>query len=160
MMHLKFTVYGTAAGKGSFKAFMRPGMKHPVVVNDSKRTVPWEHAVVSAAFEARRAMGHEPMLGRVAVSVAFYLPPPSSAPKKKAIHPTKKKDDLDKLVRSVLDALTRSGAFLDDGQVVRILAAKSYAGRPEGDPLGASGVPRAVVSVWSEETGGAACGAA
>ena len=55
----------------------------------------------------------------------FYLPRPKSMRKKNAL-PSKARNDIDKLSRSVLDCLTGI-VWEDDGQVVRIMAMKEYA---------------------------------
>ena len=69
--------------------------------------------------------GLPPAIGPVAVFIQFYLPRPKTLPKKITL--PAKRPDLDKLARAVLDGLTEGGAWLDDGQVVRLQAAKYYA---------------------------------
>jgi crossover junction endodeoxyribonuclease RusA len=76
------------------------------------------------------------LTGPVRLLVAFYLPRPKSLPKKVLHHV--KKPDLDKLVRSVKDGLTRV-AWKDDSQVVDVKAIKRYA------ELGTT--PHAVITV-------------
>lgn len=142
MNAVSFTVYGVPIPKGSTKAFMRPGMKHPVITHDNARTKPWQEAIVSAAIEAR-GVG-EPIAGPVEVRIVFYLLRPTSAPKR--VTRPLKKPDLDKLVRAVKDGMTRAGIYHDDAQVVRIVADKRFAAGEE-DVLGAAGVPRAAVYV-------------
>lgn len=139
---ITFTAYGIPAPKGSTKAFYRPGMKHAVITHDNARTKPWQEAVVSAA---RDAVGDGvPMEGPVVVRLEFYLPKPKSAPKR-VIYPVKK-PDLDKLVRTVKDAMTRAGVYRDDSQVVVLHTGKAFAAGPfDGD--GEKGIPRVVVQV-------------
>lgn len=144
MITSTFTVYGVPIPKGSTKAFMRPGMRHPVVTHDNAKTKPWQESVVAAALDA---LAGAPLIeSHVAVelTLTFLLPRPASAPKR-VLEPLKK-PDLDKLVRCVKDGLTRAGVYRDDSQVAWLHAAKHFAGGPL-DPAGPAGVPRAVVRV-------------
>jgi len=139
---LTFTAYGIPAPQGSTKAFMRPGMKHPVVTADNARTKPWRQAIVDASREVMA--GRVPMEGPVGVRVVFYLPRPKSAPKR--ITEPAKLPDLDKLVRALFDALTAAGVWRDDAQVVVVGARKAFAGGAQDDS-GPAGVPRACIVV-------------
>lgn len=136
---LTFTTYGIAAPKGSAKAFYRPGMRHAVVTHDSARTKPWQESVVAAARDA--LAGAPPLTGPVEVRVTFHMPRPKSAPKRVTLPATR--PDVDKLLRCVLDGLTRAGVYADDGQVVVCWARKVFA----GDEQDIGGVPRAVIRV-------------
>lgn len=118
---MRFVVYGVPAPKGSMRAFMPKGARFPVVTHDSKRTKPWQEAIVSAAHEA---MTGPPMQGPVSVVIQFLLPRPKSTPKRVG-YPIKK-PDLDKLVRTVLDGMTRAGIFRDDAQVVSLCVTKNF----------------------------------
>jgi Holliday junction resolvase RusA-like endonuclease len=140
---ITFTAYGVPAPQGSTKAFMRRGMKFPVVTADCKRTKPWRQAVVDASRE--HLAGRGPLEGPVEVRVVFYLPRPKSAPKR--ITEPAKLPDLDKLVRALGDALTSAGVWHDDAQVVSTLARKAFAAGIH-DPEGAMGIPRAVVTAY------------
>jgi Holliday junction resolvase RusA-like endonuclease len=140
---LSFTIYGVPVPKGSMKAFVPKGWSRAVMTNDSSRTRPWQEAVTCAALEARgdRAPIEEP----VALWVRFFLPRPKSAPRR--VTEPAKKPDLDKLLRSLKDGLTRAGIYRDDSQVVVVAARKEFAG---GDGL--FGVPRAYVEVGLAST--------
>lgn len=137
---LSFTAYGIPAPQGSTKAFMRPGMKYPVVTADCKRTKPWRQAIVDASREVMA--GRAPLEGPVAVDVVFYLPRPKSAPKR--ITQPAKLPDLDKLVRALFDALSAAGVWRDDAQVVCVYARKAFAAGIRDAP---SGVSRADIVV-------------
>ena len=137
---LSFTAYGVPAPQGSTRAFMRPGMKHPVVTADCKRTKPWRQAIVDASREVMA--GRVPLGGPVEVRVVFYLPRPKSAPKR--ITEPAKLPDLDKLIRALFDALTAAGVWRDDAQVVQVDARKAFAGGLVDAP---AGVPRADIVV-------------
>lgn len=114
-------VIGIAEPKGSAKAFIvnkgKPTQR-AIVTSDNPRLKDWEHAI-------QRAVGLEcdsQLLGPIAVIATFYLPRPKAAAKAK-FHQTK--PDLDKLVRSLNDAVNRV-AFEDDKLIVSIHAHKCY----------------------------------
>lgn len=143
---ISFTVYGIPVQKGSTRAFVIPGKgggkPRAVVTAASTKTRPWEEAIVAASvghFSAMIEKEHP-----VEVHVTFFMPRPKSAAKA-VIEPTKT-PDLDKLLRACLDGLTRSGAWRDDSQVVFSACRKAFAGGVH-DPLGAAGIPRAVIQV-------------
>lgn len=120
---IEFTAYGIPQPKGSTRAFMRPGMKFPVVTSDNPKTKPWQQAVAEAA---QRVAG-QPLVGPVRLELDFALVRPKSLPKR--VHAHTKKPDLDKLVRAVKDAL-KGVLYLDDAQVVALSATKGYGDAP------------------------------
>ena len=132
---LVFRVHGTPAPQGS-----KRHVGNGVMVESSAKVKPWRQDVKYAALEAHgETCGGEGthFLKGVSVFVAltFYLPRPRghygsgrnaavikpSAPQFPGVKP-----DLDKLVRSTLDALGEAGIWADDSQVVRIHASKVY----------------------------------
>jgi Holliday junction resolvase RusA-like endonuclease len=155
---IQFTVIGKPVTKGSttsFAAKRKDGSLvtrengNPVVVTrnaSGARGRTWENAVASCALEARELAGGRIARGEpVGVEVIFYQPRNAghygtgrnacklkdSAPPFPAVRP-----DVDKLLRSTLDALT-SVLYADDGQVVTVRAEKRF-----GDPA------RAEIKVW------------
>ena len=138
---------GTPAPQGSKRGFARNGRVQ--MVESSKKVGPWREAVVA---ECQRAGLAGAMLADpVAVAVAFYLPRPKghhgtgrNASTVKPTAPTRPggKPDLDKLVRSTLDALAQAGVFADDALVVTVNAEKRWCDE-------ASPVPGAWVQVRS-----------
>lgn len=121
-----FRVFGIPAPQGSKSAFVRGG--RAVVVDGSSavgraKHHAWRQDVADAARKALEARG-ERFPGLVGLEIAFYLPLPASDPHR-TLHGTA--PDLDKLVRSVLDALTNAGLILDDSRVCAISARKDYA---------------------------------
>ena len=140
-MSLRIRVHGTPAPQGSKRAFVNRHTGKASVVEMSKRVTPWREAVKAASLTALgRPLGvwgepHEPIAGPVVVYVTFLLARPKghygtgrnadvlrdSAPKYPAVKP-----DLDKLIRSTLDALTEARVWTDDSQVVRVTAEKRY----------------------------------
>lgn len=123
---IAFTVHGVAQPKGSMRAFTPPGMKFPIVTDSNRNAKSWAQLVAHAAD---RALGEGPtqlLQGPVRVSVAFYLPRPKKFNKRGVPVAHLTAPDLDKLLRSVLDALTEV-VWHDDSQVVEVIAQKRYA---------------------------------
>lgn len=128
MSQVQFRVYGIPQTKGSTKAFMRPGMRFPVVTNDNTKNKAWAATVAGEAQRARSLYGQtQPFEGAVSLMLTFYLPRPKSLPKR-VVHATKR-PDLDKMIRSVKDAL-KGVFYLDDSQVVSLRADKVYLDQP------------------------------
>jgi Holliday junction resolvase RusA-like endonuclease len=99
----------------------------------------WREAVRSEASAALTHTNTPPLVGAVAVTVTFFLPRPKAhygAKGLKASAPVTcaKRPDVDKLLRSTLDALTAAGTYGDDSQVVHLAGAKMYA---DPAPVGA-----------------------
>lgn len=122
---ITFRVYGIPQTKGSTKAFMRPGMRFPVVTNDNTKNKNWA-ATVSA--EAMRVRPTALLLGPLKLDLVFHLPKPKYLPKRRISWPTKK-PDLSKTTRSVEDALTGI-IWRDDAQIVQSTQAKIYSDSP------------------------------
>lgn len=123
---IRFRVYGIPQTKGSAKAFMRPGMRFPVVMNDNVKNKAWAQSV-SLASQQHRIPGC-PFKGPMGLTLNFILPAPQSLPKTKPSFATKR-PDLDKMVRSIKDAL--KGVFYqDDSQVVSLQTIKTYGLEP------------------------------
>ena len=119
-----FTVSSAGAPQGS-KRHVGKG----VMIEMSKRVAPFR---VLAAKAARAAMGDRPPLrGAVQVYVRFsFVRPPSVTDR---VWPHKGgPGDVDKLQRSLFDALTTAAVWGDDSQVCIVTAMKLYA--PEGEP--------------------------
>lgn len=143
MTKVEFRVRGIPVPQGSFTA-RTDGAGHAFVVrNNRSNLVAWRHSI---SDEARDAMHLIPAFRvPVAVSLTFDLAKPVSRPKKDRF--PDRKPDLDKLIRAALDALT-GVVFVDDAQVVKIMARKKWA-----DPVYDEG-PGLSVEVWAatEET--------
>lgn len=130
MTDFTFTVLGVPVPQGSMKGYVRGG--HAVLTSDNTKLRPWRDSVAWAAVEAMRAHGLTVFEGPMVVRCEFFLPRPKSTPKR--ITRPAKKPDLDKLLRSCLDAMTGI-VFRDDAQVVTLTGWKRYAG--EGLDIGA-----------------------
>lgn len=87
----------------------------------------WAWAVESATRRTSPDGRLEPLCGPVFVRATFWLPVPDVT--------AARTGDLDKLLRNVLDALTKAGAYGDDVQVTRVETAK-YATDGPTDPAG------------------------
>lgn len=112
--------------------------------NDNPYTKPWQTGIAKLA---RAAMGSQPpMTGPVTVAVKFYMRPPVNTEKGRSPDVPEVYPDADKLERALFDALKQGRVWADDGQGVRVLAIKVYAGR-RFDELGPAGQPRARVIV-------------
>lgn len=145
---LVVVVHGTPAPQGS-----KTRMANGAMVESSKAVRPWREAVRHATELAVHS--HTWIPPRAAdVSVVFTLKRPAShfgtgrnVLVRKPNTPTQptSRPDLDKLIRSTLDALADAGAITDDARVVSIYAVKTYpAGHLDAlDTTGATIVIRA-----------------
>jgi Holliday junction resolvase RusA-like endonuclease len=123
-------VRGIPRPGGSKKAFFRPGMKHPAIVEDCEKSKDWRQDVKAAALATWKG----PLLsGALCVDVCFIMPRLKShygtgknAGILKANAPTHHttKPDRTKLLRSTEDALTgvlwRDDAAVCDGRLQKI----------------------------------------
>lgn len=120
---LKITIYMRAQPQGSARAFVVAGKAH--ITSDNKKLKPFRSELAQMAL-AELGDRPQPLFGKhepVAVNVIFCFQKPPSAKKRK--FPTVK-PDLDKVTRSVNDALTGI-AFHDDAQIVQSTQDKRYA---------------------------------
>lgn len=144
---LSFEVLGVPVPKGSGKAIKHRVTGKPIYLPANPKTGDWQQTI---AKEAHLHMGSEsPFDGPVEVQVTFFMPRPKSA-KKNVTEPTTSRNDVDKLLRTLLDGLCAGGVFEDDGQVIHVVARKAFAGGMH-DLLGANGLPRMAVMVWGAE---------
>jgi crossover junction endodeoxyribonuclease RusA len=128
-MNYSFTVYGTAAPQGS-----KRHVGNGVMLESSDRVRPWRQDVRFAALEKRPPDWD--MTTPMRLDLVFWFARPASHYGTKngitylksnaPVYPVSARlGDIDKLSRAVLDALT-GVAYLDDRQVVDVLAGKSY----------------------------------
>ena len=133
-MTLSFWVPGLARPKGSKRAFAirKKGVgytgKVALVESAGPSLKAWEADIRAAA--AKEMDGHALLEGPISVSLVFSLPKPKAPPKSRAVWPCGQRNDVDKLARSCLDAMTHR-VWQDDGQVVTLVAEKVY-GNPPG----------------------------
>jgi crossover junction endodeoxyribonuclease RusA len=124
-MRISLSVHGTPQPQGSAKAFIPKGWKRAIITSDNAKMKPWRQQISGMAAEAMQ--GQELAAGPVRIEVDFYFAKPKSA--KKSLEHKITKPDIDKLARSVLDALSGI-AFRDDSQVVELTFSKNF-GLPE-----------------------------
>lgn len=114
--HADFFVPSKPAPQGNH----RISAQGHIYEQSSDQLAGWREAVV---FVARTAWAHEQLLGAVHVKITFFLPRPKTLTRD---YPTVR-PDADKLARAALDALTLSGIWADDAQVVDLYVKKRYA---------------------------------
>ena len=128
----EFTVLGTAKPAGSKKAFAHPKTGRIIVTDQSGAAgKTWRNDVRAEALKVM----DEPLRGAVGMDITFYRARPKGhygtgrnaavVKDSSPAHPTVA-PDVDKLSRSVLDALSGT-CYLDDAQVVEKVARKRYA---------------------------------
>ena len=141
-MSIRFTVYGTPAPQGS-KVKTRWGMREA-----STGLMPWREAIVSQIMRC----GYDEMLlaGPVLVRASFLFTRPKShygtlkgQPYVKGNAPSFKMSDpdLDKLQRSLGDALAQGGVLKDDNLIVRWDTVKRYCSRDEREGVVVEVIP-------------------
>lgn len=144
---LVFRVAAIPKPQGSKRAFItRPkdgSGKTPkaIVVDSDKQPLKAFRESVRADAVAAQPDGFIPFEGPLLVVLAFALPKPKAAERGPRRWPIgKNAGDVDKLARSVLDALTDAAVFLDDGQVVHLTVRKDYPGTIESGQQASPGV--------------------
>jgi len=113
----KFSVDGVPVPQGSMRVF-----NGHIVHNKAKELMAWRAMIVEAAQNLT------PHNGPISITMHFRVRRPKTV---KRDMPTVA-PDLDKYVRNVGDALTGI-AFIDDAQIVEIVATKKYADIPGVD---------------------------
>lgn len=106
------------------------------MVESSKRVRPWRSDVKAAA---ERAIGTDwtPIKGPVSLTATFFFLRPRSHYRTGRFADVLRDDapvfatsracgDIDKLLRSTLDALTAAGVIVDDSQVGMVITTKTY----------------------------------
>jgi Holliday junction resolvase RusA-like endonuclease len=135
---ITFTVHGRPEPQGSSKAFIIGGKAR--ITSANAKMKPFRSEVTRCALWEMAAHGME-MFGRhvpVRLAVTFIFRKPDSVSKKRTHCVVK--PDLDKLTRTIGDALT-GAAWHDDSQVVEIIARKVY-GPVEGVSITVSEMPK------------------
>ena len=117
-------VAGIPQPKGSHRTFIPRGCRRSVVTNDNKQTRPWQDTVGIGLLPHRP---RQLWTGPILVYLRFHLPRPKSLPSK--VQHLIRKPDLDKLTRTILDAM-KGIIYKDDAQVCQSNEEKCYATRP------------------------------
>ena len=125
---MKFNVLGIEPAPQGSKRHVGNGR----MVEASAKVKPWRYAVSQAALELKEPMTDRPVF--IQITFLFNRPKShyNSKGQLKPVAPLYKstKPDLDKLVRSTLDALTNV-LIKDDSQVVNLICCKQYANEGE-----------------------------
>jgi len=122
---LEFSVHGVPIPQGSTRAFIPKGWTRPIITAANSKTKPWRQEIAGVVLTEMERRGFA-RLGReipVKVSAGFTFARPQGLPKRIISKTTK--PDLDKLVRSLLDAMTGL-VFEDDSQVVEMHVRKHF----------------------------------
>lgn len=142
---MKFTVIGLPRPQPRTKAqhFKTKAGREITSVYTPATAKSWK-ALVANAAQAQPSFPAAPWAGPVALYVTTYLPRPKRLYRKKDPDgpmwaPSKGRDDVDNLLKAVMDALTDGALWQDDGQVVVGLETKMYHEKDRG--------PRAVIDV-------------
>ena len=126
---VRFSVEGIPQTKGSTRQFIPKGWTRAIITNDNPKNKDWAKKVHTTA--AYKFIGETPWVGPVELNVIFWMKKPKSHPSKRFVWHTKK-PDLDKIIRSIKDAM--SGViYEDDRQIVHVNAWKFYATKPGVD---------------------------
>jgi crossover junction endodeoxyribonuclease RusA len=117
---ISFFVEGEPAPQGSKTAKCVNG--RAVMWESSKKVKGWRDTVTAQAQIEMIAGKLETIHDPVKLRLSFYLPKPASV--KRQLPSVK--PDLDKLIRSTCDALTKSKIYQDDALIVMVTATKHY----------------------------------
>lgn len=126
---------GKAAPQGSKKAFVIQG--RAVLVDASEGNKAWRKLVTTTLAQDPDLIRFK---GAVNVSLSFFM---EKAKSNKTTLMTQK-PDIDKLARSVLDAMTDSFVIEDDSRVVYLVITKRWAGEDN--------MPGVIIHVWQDKT--------
>ena len=118
-MTVTFFVAGVPVPQGSKTAFV-VGKRAVLTDANKDKLRPWRAEVTRVAAEAWA--GRESLAGAVSVEVRFVFERPKTV-KRDTPHV---KPDIDKLLRALFDGVTDAKVWLDDAQVVRVIATKVY----------------------------------
>ena len=124
MTAVHFQVLGVPKPQGSHRAFMAGG-KPVVVPTGGADFATWRNAVAQAAHTNIPTAG--PFTTAIIVELVFRFPMPAARPKKtraQGIIPKATSPDLDKLVRTCLDAFQAAGLIANDSLVAQLQARK------------------------------------
>lgn len=120
---MNFFVPGIPRPQGSKKGFVNKKTGGVILTESGGQAhKDWRAVVALAGMETMA--GQPPLEGPIQVLLDFWLPRPKSHPKNKITWPTTR-PDIDKLARSVLDALTHI-CWVDDAQVVNLILNKAW----------------------------------
>jgi Holliday junction resolvase RusA-like endonuclease len=123
MTSFSIWVSGKAAPQGSKKGYVING--RAILVDASEGNKAWRKKVTETVKAHEQYIRYK---GAVNVSLAFYM----EKAKSNKTGFMMQKPDIDKLARSVLDALTDSETIEDDSRVVHLTCSKTWADEQPG----------------------------
>ena len=132
MNGLSFRVHGNPAPKGSKSAFVNSAGRAQLLegrtAGQRSKLGAWKAAVTYAAVNAAHAFGLTTIAEPVKVTVTFWMPRPKTGPNSKpAVLWHSSTPDVDKLLRSTLDAIVAAGTVLADDRYCSVVtASKRY----------------------------------
>ena len=123
---ISFTIAGNPISKGSLTRMPNGAMLPSGSANSRRRFGEWRTDVKNAAISAMA--DREPSERAIRLLVEFSLPYPTSSVRKYQLGwlPCIKKPDIDKLLRGLMDPMTKV-VWRDDSQVIYVTANKVYA---------------------------------
>ncbi len=122
-MEIEFTVDGIPRPQGSKSCFCKNN-KAILAEAGGNNHKKWRKTVSEKAYEVAQESAWELLDGPIGVELQFRIDKPPSKPAWKEYDDVK--PDLDKLIRAVLDSLTKT-IIVNDSRVVRIFTEKRYA---------------------------------
>jgi len=131
MNGLSFRVHGNPAPKGSKSAFVNSAGRAQLLegrtAGQRSKLGAWKAAVTYAAVNAARASRLYAIREPVKVTVTFWMPRPKTGPNSKpAVLWHSSTPDVDKLLRSTLDAIVAADVLADDRYCSVVTASKRY----------------------------------
>jgi Holliday junction resolvase RusA-like endonuclease len=121
MSHPRFFVAGKPEPKGSARGFINRKTGRVIITGDNPKESSWKERVHQTALQHHEG---PPTESPFEINIEAILPRPENIKKRFFVLHTKKPDG-DKLVRSILDALTHV-FWKDDAQVYKITIEKRY----------------------------------
>lgn len=140
--YVTFTAYGVPQPKGSGSktkagVYIEAGTK-----NSRKLKRSWANSV----YEAAKAVATDPLDGPLFFSAEFYFAAPKAGKvAKRTYHDVR--PDLDKLIRSVWDSMTKAGLIHDDARIAKIIMAGKRTIQDGSEPRVKIGIGR----LWTED---------
>lgn len=134
-MILRFAARGKPIPEGSLRAvlrYKRDGTPYVSTFYDNfKLLEPWRRLIAQEAKLVAKESGWIPPVGPVELRATFVFRRPGGR-LAELFAAVPRRDDLEKLVRSVSDALTAAGIWHDDGQCAQQIVRKVYRNHDEG----------------------------
>jgi Holliday junction resolvase RusA-like endonuclease len=124
-----FSVFGINPAPQGSKKYVgtrrtASGNNIPLIVESSAALPAWRKAVADAVQQAMTDSGDLSRFdGPVRVDAVFYMRKPRTVTRQYPQTPP----DIDKICRSLLDAVTKGGVWVDDALVVELHAVKTWA---------------------------------